>query len=204
MRELGPNRDREAFVGRGQEFAELVTGIDGALASEGRLLMISGEPGVGKSRLARQAVIYAEQKGARALWGRCWEHGGAPPYWPWVQALRRLIADAEPTTLSGWLGTDAADIAQIAPEVRERLGDLPEPPSAALALPDCMSKAPDDDSVPVWIVPPASVTPPFCVCVVPPRSSVPPVFTAVEPAAAPSVPAPDSDSMPALTAVPPL
>ena len=136
MRELGPNRDREAFVGREQEFAELVTGIDGALASEGRLLMISGEPGVGKSRLARQAVIYAEQKGARALWGRCWEHGGAPPYWPWVQALRRLIADAEPTTLSGWLGTDAADIAQIAPEVRERLGDLPEPPSAALALPE--------------------------------------------------------------------
>jgi eukaryotic-like serine/threonine-protein kinase len=136
MRELGPNRDREAFVGRVQELAELVAGIDGALASHGRLLMISGEPGVGKSRLARQAAAYAEQKGARALWGRCWEHGGAPPYWPWVQALRRLIADADPATLSGWLGSDAAEIAQIAPEVRERIGDLPDPPSAALAQPE--------------------------------------------------------------------
>ena len=136
MRELGPNRDREAFVGRVQEFAELVAGIDGALASQGRLLMISGEPGVGKSRLARQAAAYAEQKGARALSGRCWEHGGAPPYWPWVQALRRLIADAEPATLSGWLGTDAAEIAQIAPQVRERFGGLPEPPSAELAQPE--------------------------------------------------------------------
>jgi class 3 adenylate cyclase len=136
MRELGPNRDREAFVGRVNEFAELVAGIDGALASQGRLLMISGEPGVGKSRLARQAVAYAEQKGARALWGRCWEHGGAPPYWPWVQALRGLIADAEPATLSGWLGTDAAEIAQIEPEIRNRVGGLPEAPSAELAQPE--------------------------------------------------------------------
>jgi eukaryotic-like serine/threonine-protein kinase len=136
MRELGPNSDREAFVGRVNEFAELVAGIEGARVSQGRLLMISGEPGIGKSRLARQAVAYAEQKGARALFGRCWEHGGAPPYWPWVQALRRLIVEAEPATLSGWLGTDAAEIAQIAPEVRERIGGLPEPPSAELAQPE--------------------------------------------------------------------
>jgi eukaryotic-like serine/threonine-protein kinase len=136
MRELGPNRDREAFVGRVQELAELVAGIDGALASQGRFLTISGEPGIGKSRLARQAVAYAEQKGLRALSGRCWEHGGAPPYWPWVQALRGLIADAEPATLSGWLGADAVEIAQIAPEVRERIGGLPDPPSAELAQPE--------------------------------------------------------------------
>jgi eukaryotic-like serine/threonine-protein kinase len=136
MREQGPNRYREAFVDRVHELAELTTGVDGALASDGRLLMLSGEPGVGKSRLARQAAAYAEKRGVRALWGRCWEHGGAPPYWPWVQSLRRLIADADPATLSGWLATDAAEIAQIAPELRERLGGLPEPPSAALAQPE--------------------------------------------------------------------
>jgi eukaryotic-like serine/threonine-protein kinase len=136
MREQGPNRYREAFVDRVHELAELTAGIDGALASEGRLLTVSGEPGVGKSRLARQAAAYAEKRGVRAMWGRCWEHGGAPPYWPWVQALRRLIADADPATLSGWLANDAAEIAQIAPELRERLGGLPEPPSAALAQPE--------------------------------------------------------------------
>ena len=136
MREQGPNRYREAFVDRVHELGELTAGIDGALASEGRLLTISGEPGVGKSRLARQAAAYADKRGVRALWGRCWEHGGAPPYWPWVQALRRLIADADPATLAGWLANDAAEIAQIAPELRERLGGLPEPPSAALAQPE--------------------------------------------------------------------
>ena len=136
MREQGPNRYREAFVDRVHEVAELTAAIDGTLASEGRLLTVSGEPGVGKSRLARQAAAYAERRGARALWGRCWEHGGAPPYWPWVQALRRLIADAAPGALSGWLGSDAADIAQIAPEVHERVGGLPEPPSASLAQPE--------------------------------------------------------------------
>jgi class 3 adenylate cyclase/tetratricopeptide (TPR) repeat protein len=136
MRELGPNRDREAFVGREHEFAELTAGIDGALASQGGVFMISGEPGVGKSRLARQVAAYAEQKGARTLWGRCWEHGGAPPYWPWVQGLRRLIADAGPSTLTSWLGTDAAEIAQIVPEVRELIGGVPEPPSSELAQPE--------------------------------------------------------------------
>ena len=136
MREHGPNYYREAFVDRVHELAELIAGIDGALASEGRFLTISGEPGVGKSRLARQAAAHAERHGMLTLWGRCWEHGGAPPYWPWVQALRRLIADTETSTLAAWLGSDAAEIAQIAPEVRERIGGLPEPPSAALAQPE--------------------------------------------------------------------
>ncbi len=136
MREQGPNHYREAFVDRVNELAELTAGIDGALASEGRLLTVSGQPGVGKSRLARQAAAYADQKGVRTLWGRCWEHGGAPPYWPWVQALRRLIADTDLATLTVWLGTDAAEIAQIAPEIRDRVGGLPEPPSAALAQPE--------------------------------------------------------------------
>src|SRR5271169_3336210 len=55
---------------------------------------------------------------------------------------------------------------------KEFLVRAPVPENAALTAPDCMLNAPDDDSVPFWIVPPASVTPPFCVCVVPPRSSV--------------------------------
>jgi hypothetical protein len=59
------------------------------------------------------------------IWGRCWEAGGAPPYWPWAQTLRGLIANTEPATLSGWLGTDAAEIAQIAPEIRGLTDGLP-------------------------------------------------------------------------------
>src|SRR5204862_20944 len=49
-----------------------------------------GEPGAGKSRLADELGRQAAERGARVVVGRCWEAGGAPPYWPWVQALGRL------------------------------------------------------------------------------------------------------------------
>jgi class 3 adenylate cyclase/tetratricopeptide (TPR) repeat protein len=136
MRDQGPNRDREAFVDRVRELEELRAGIDGALAAQGRLFTVSGEPGVGKSRLAREAAAYAEAKGVRVLWGRCWEHGGAPPYWPWVQAVRRLTGGVEPAVLSNWLGAGAAEIAQIVPELRDQIGGLPELPNAALVEPE--------------------------------------------------------------------
>ena len=79
----------------------------------------------------------------------------------------------------------------------------PLPAKAALAVPDATAKVPVDDRVPFWIVPPDSVTPPFCVCVVPPRSSVPPA-TAVAPEALPSLPAPEICRVPSLTAVLPV
>ena len=91
MADLDPNRGRETFVGRSRELAEIRAGIDGAIAGRGSLFTLAGEPGVGKSRLAQEAASYARTQGARVVWGRCWEHGGAPAYWPWAQALRGLV-----------------------------------------------------------------------------------------------------------------
>lgn len=125
-----------AFVDRLRELAELRAGIEGALAGRGRLVTIAGEPGVGKSRLADEAASRAAAEGMRVLWGRCWEHGGAPAYWPWVQILRDLAGAAEPTLLSDWMGLGAADIAQIVPELRNQIHGLPELPNAALAQPE--------------------------------------------------------------------
>ena len=78
----------------------------------------------------------------------------------------------------------------------------PVPASTALTEPACTSNVPLDDNVPFEIVPPVSVKPPFCVWVVVPRSSVPPA-TVTAFAESPSVPLPDSASVPALTVVPP-
>ena len=80
-------RGRDAFVDRVKELAELKGPIDEAVSGRGRLFTLSGEPGVGKSRLSQEATSYAEKRGARALWGRCWDHGGTPPYWPWPQVV---------------------------------------------------------------------------------------------------------------------
>ena len=79
---------RGVFVGREAEFAQLAAGLDDALAGRGRLFFLVGEPGIGKSRLADELTRRARQRGVQILVGRCWEAGGAPAYWPWVQSLR--------------------------------------------------------------------------------------------------------------------
>ncbi|MBV9460630.1 MAG: AAA family ATPase, partial [Bradyrhizobium sp.] len=127
-------REREAFIGRRSELAGLKAGVDDAFAGHGCLSTLSGEPGVGKTRLAQETASYMEVRGGLAIWGRCWDHGGAPAYWPWIQVIRAL-AGPEPATLASWLGPGAADIAQIAPELRDQLGGLPALPSAELVQP---------------------------------------------------------------------
>lgn len=68
------------FVGRDREMAELLAGLEEAFAGQGRLFLLSGEPGIGKSRLADEFAHGARERGAGVLWGRCWEAGGAPAY----------------------------------------------------------------------------------------------------------------------------
>jgi DNA-binding SARP family transcriptional activator len=84
------------FVGRDREVAELSSALEDAAVGRGRLYLASGETGVGKTRLADELASRAKDRGARVLWGRCWKGGGAPPYWPWTQALRTLGDEAPP------------------------------------------------------------------------------------------------------------
>ena len=85
-----PPTSRATFVGRERELAELVGGLEDVFAGHGRLFLLVGEPGIGKSGLAEELIAVASARGARVLVGRCWEAGGAPAYWPWVQSLRSL------------------------------------------------------------------------------------------------------------------
>jgi DNA-binding SARP family transcriptional activator/class 3 adenylate cyclase len=115
-----------AFVGRQRELAELLGGLDDAFAGRGRLFLLGGEPGIGKSRLAEELTARAAARGARVLVGRCWEAGGAPAYWPWVQSLRTYARECDDTTLRAQLGASAAELAHIIPELRGRFPNLPE------------------------------------------------------------------------------
>ncbi|HUG88400.1 MAG TPA: AAA family ATPase, partial [Actinomycetota bacterium] len=117
-------------MGRRRELDALLSGLADALEGRGGLFLLAGEPGIGKSRLADELSELARERGATVLWGRCWEAGGAPAYWPWVQSLRSLIRVVEPSDLRSLVSTGGADLAQMLPEVRETLPDLPEvPPS---------------------------------------------------------------------------
>jgi DNA-binding NarL/FixJ family response regulator len=116
------------FVGREGELAALAADLDAALAGRGGVVLLAGEPGIGKTRLAEELAAQATACGALVLWGRCWEGEGAPAFWPWVQVVRAYVQAADPATLRREMGAGAADIAQLVTALRERLPDLPSPP----------------------------------------------------------------------------
>ena len=80
------------LVGRDRPLAELRALVEAALASRGGLVALIGEAGIGKTTLATAAADHAEQRGATVVWGACWE--GAPPFWPWLEALAALGVEA--------------------------------------------------------------------------------------------------------------
>jgi predicted ATPase len=116
------------FVGREAELAGLTADLEATLAGRGGVVLLAGEPGIGKTRLAEELATAAAARGALALWGRCWEGEGAPAFWPWVQIIRAHVQAADPAALRQEMGAGAADIAQLVPALRERLPDLPAPP----------------------------------------------------------------------------
>jgi tetratricopeptide (TPR) repeat protein len=75
------------FVGREAQLERLRVELAAALRGEGRLVVLSGEPGVGKTRTATALSALAQEQGAVVVWGRCHERAGAPAYWPFVQAI---------------------------------------------------------------------------------------------------------------------
>ncbi|MEK7807218.1 MAG: ATP-binding protein, partial [Chloroflexota bacterium] len=109
------------FVGRQREMAELNAVAEDALAGHGRVVMLAGEPGIGKTRTAQELASHAETLGAQVLWGWCYEGEGAPPYWPWVQPIRSYVQRATAEALRAEMGPGAADIAEVVSDVRERL-----------------------------------------------------------------------------------
>ena len=118
------------FVGRQREMAELRAALEDAMAGRGQMVMLAGELGIGKTRLAQELASRAESFGAQVLWGSCYEHAGAPPYWPYVQPIGAYIESADPGQLSSQLGTGGPAIAEIVPELRAKLPDLGQPAAA--------------------------------------------------------------------------
>jgi hypothetical protein len=82
------------LVGRERERRELACGLQEAIEGRGSLFMLAGEPGIGKTMLIEALAAEADASGARTVWGRCWEGGGAPAFWPWLQVLGHVDPDA--------------------------------------------------------------------------------------------------------------
>jgi tetratricopeptide (TPR) repeat protein len=88
-----PGEQTRPFVGRTRELDEVLSALTEAAGGHGSLFLISGEPGIGKSRLMGRVAEHVEEQGWRVWTGRCWEGGGAPAYWPWIQVVRAAGAE---------------------------------------------------------------------------------------------------------------
>ena len=116
------------FVGRERGAADALLGCArDARDGRGGVFLVSGEPGIGKTRLADEVAAHARDHGHAVLRGRCWEAGGAPAYWPWVQLLRACTRSLEPDQLRACVGSGGPELAELLPELREVLGDIPRP-----------------------------------------------------------------------------
>ncbi len=92
--------------------------------------MVVGEPGIGKTSVCEQLAAHAVAQGGLALTGHCSEEGSLSlPYLPFIEVMRSYVLARDPEGLRAGLGSSAADLARIVPEVRDKLGALPEPPA---------------------------------------------------------------------------
>src|ERR1700736_4260434 len=78
------------FVGRQRELRELFGLLERAMAGAGSVVVISGEGGIGKTRLCEEFAVLARDHGAAVAWAACWESAGVAPFWPWRQLLDQM------------------------------------------------------------------------------------------------------------------
>lgn len=120
------------FVGRERELSALDENVEEALSGGGQLVLLSGEPGIGKTRLAEELTRRALTRDFLVTWGRAWEGEGTPAYYPWRQIVRRLSPSFESLfestvreypELSAIVGTRAQEDAGDPTEARFRMFD---------------------------------------------------------------------------------
>jgi len=131
------------LLNREHELSQLCRALDAALCGRGQVVLIAGEPGIGKTTLAQQFAAIATRRGVRVLWGRSGDRGGSPPYWPWAQALRAFAEHETADDLRAFCGPGARHVSMIIPELRERFlfgerSSVPEDESARFRLGDAV------------------------------------------------------------------
>lgn len=115
------------LVGREEAWTVLSEAWAGALRGLGGSVVVAGEAGAGKTRLAEELGRWVAARGGTWLRGHCWQAGGAGPFGPLAAALRGVL---EAPGLAGAPPEALAELSRLVPEVRSRLPGVPAPPAA--------------------------------------------------------------------------
>ncbi len=113
---------RMRLAGRQQELEQIQLSFGRAIGGRGTTVLLGGEAGVGKTRLAFEALERARQQGARLFVGACHEQEGQMPYGPFVEALARYAHGQSKTVLADQFGEWAESLARLVPVVAVKLG----------------------------------------------------------------------------------
>ena len=119
--------ERTPFVGREAEATELRRLLDRMLTGHGDVALVGGEPGIGKTRLARELLREARQRGCLCLTGHCDEMAGAPPFAPFIETMEEAVRIG-PQAVRAALGDVAPEIATIVPSLRRSFPDIAPSP----------------------------------------------------------------------------
>ena len=118
---------QKPLVGRQEECRVLQVLLSEARCDRGKMVLIEGEPGIGKTRLLDYVLSEAAATGMKTLVGRCSELEMSTPFLPFVEILERLARESEPSILLDYLGPMAPEIGRLTPRIRRALPDIPAP-----------------------------------------------------------------------------
>ena len=107
------------LIGREAQLRVIDQALAGTATGRGRVVLVAGEPGIGKTRLAEEAARHARASGITVAWGRSDQDAGAPAFWPWSQVLRELLGDGTARLPAAALGPHAEELALVLPELVE-------------------------------------------------------------------------------------
>ena len=118
--------ERGDFVGRAEVLAGLGEALEEVSRGRGRIVLLTGEPGIGKTRTAEELVRGASTAGnpPLVLTGWCASQPGAEPYWPWLRILRGLVDAVDDEALGGALRVSATALVRLVPELGGRVSGL--------------------------------------------------------------------------------
>ena len=106
------------IVGREAPLSTVLHVLERTRAAHGGTLLVSGEAGIGKSRIVRAVAERARSLGFAALEGACFEADRAQPYAPLLDLVRTLAATASPALAAHWFAPAASELATLFPELR--------------------------------------------------------------------------------------
>jgi len=115
---------RTKLVGRDSELRELKSSLELAAGGSGQVVLVEGEPGIGKSRLIQEAQVYARIRGFAVLVGRCYEQETGIPYLPFIEQFTGRFSGMGPAEMRDELGDAAPEFVKLIPEVQRVLTEV--------------------------------------------------------------------------------